>query len=848
MTAMNSAVQGKNILFFFTLLLLFFPFFLQPAHAGTDLLDKKQAPPKRPFTVADSIGMKHLVNLEKPMFLGDAPSDFNISPDGDHFFIVTRQGNVNSGLNIYELVLYEVGDILRFVNEEDETQSPEGLVLAKLATASEVGQTRAHAIREARWLADGKTILFIGDTGDRPGQVFSLNIETGTRKQLTRHPRPVLFFDIDAKSRSLLYLSTLNNLDPDQYRVSYVAGLKRSLDLTGMSTESTLRFKYQFYHLPLNHKGLATPVGQSFSGGHIWGGKNFWLSPDGRNAIAMTPYKINDYLKEVDELRANYEPYGNSSFLKDVTEAYDENTTIPDDQVFFRFILIDMVKSETEILFGDAPSGNMVAGYRQKALWLPDSENVIIASTFLPKGNSDPDEWSKRRRSPAIVDYNIMTRRATPIFDMIVPDGQKQTFLPKASEVFQDMWLNADDSLTIELQKSSDGENLRRSFRRKRGNWLAADSGQKTKGGENRLKLTVQEDLNIPPEILATDMETGRAKIVTNFNPQFEHLSFGKVELFRWSDAGGNEWRGGLVYPPNFKPGQKYPLVIQSRGSFGKNFLVDGPRPVNSFAAQALANRDMLVLQMPPRGGVISDESFVNRPAELRHYRRGTEAAIDALDSIGLIHRDRVGITGFSRGGLYVDDMVTFSDYDIAAALITDGSTLSFTYLTSLFGRSGMGMGHIERILGDVVPWGETRAAWVCRISTLNLDRVKTPLRLERYSDNRNYQLGYWGEYVLLRRLQKPVELIIYPRASHLTISPAIRMASAGGAVDWFAFWLNGEEDPDPAKKEQYERWRKLRGQQEKSISDAVAVRNREAREKATGCRNMRSDMENGRN
>jgi hypothetical protein len=28
--------------------------------------------------------------------------------------------------------------------------------------------------------------------------------------------------------------------------------------------------------------------------------------------------------------------------------------------------------------------------------------------------------------------------------------------------------------------------------------------------------------------------------------------------------------------------------------------------------------------------------------------------------------------------------------------------------------------------------------------------------------------------------------------------------------VDWFRFWLKNEEDPDPAKAEQYKRWREL--------------------------------------
>ena len=39
-------------------------------------------------------------------------------------------------------------------------------------------------------------------------------------------------------------------------------------------------------------------------------------------------------------------------------------------------------------------------------------------------------------------------------------------------------------------------------------------------------------------------------------------------------------------------------------------------------------------------------------------------------------------------------------------------------------------------------------------------------------------------------------------------------MASQGGSVDWMRFWLQDYEDPDPAKAEQYARWRKLREMQ----------------------------------
>ena len=74
-----------------------------------------------------------------------------------------------------------------------------------------------------------------------------------------------------------------------------------------------------------------------------------------------------------------------------------------------------------------------------------------------------------------------------------------------------------------------------------------------------------------------------------------------------------------------------------------------------------------------------------------------------------------------------------------------------------------------------------------------------------------------WEWFAGLSRLGKPVELIYMPNAIHTLIRPRDRMISQQGNVDWFCFWLKGEEDPDPAKAEQYARWRELRKLQEQN-------------------------------
>jgi hypothetical protein len=53
-------------------------------------------------------------------------------------------------------------------------------------------------------------------------------------------------------------------------------------------------------------------------------------------------------------------------------------------------------------------------------------------------------------------------------------------------------------------------------------------------------------------------------------------------------------------------------------------------------------------------------------------------------------------------------------------------------------------------------------------------------------------------------------------------------MAVQQRAVDWFDFWLNGHEDPDERKVEQYAGWRKLRLQHQAGQVQAEMGRGRE--------------------
>ena len=67
--------------------------------------------------------------------------------------------------------------------------------------------------------------------------------------------------------------------------------------------------------------------------------------------------------------------------------------------------------------------------------------------------------------------------------------------------------------------------------------------------------------------------------------------------------------------------------------------------------------------------------------------------------------------------------------------------------------------------------------------------------------------------------------MFIYPDERHEKNQPKHRYAIYERNVDWLNFWLRDKEDPNPAKAEQYKRWRELRELQEKDRQQSAATK-----------------------
>jgi hypothetical protein len=117
-------------------------------------------------------------------------------------------------------------------------------------------------------------------------------------------------------------------------------------------------------------------------------------------------------------------------------------------------------------------------------------------------------------------------------------------------------------------------------------------------------------------------------------------------------------------------------------------------------------------------------------------------------------------------------------------------------------------------------PYGKTLENWQRYSISFNLDKVHTPLLMEEmglgvHDDRQNLiprDLAIHYEISKgLIRLGKPVEMYYYPDEGHQPDHPKARLESLQRNLDWYRFWLQGYERPDPEDPDQYKRWEHLK-------------------------------------
>lgn len=704
---------------------------------------------KQRVTVADAISMTKV---------GSSPDDTTakFSPDGQKFAVILRKGNLEHNTNDYSLLLWNT-------NQAFNGAKPE--VLITLSSSS-----NRPAIKDIRWQDDGKEIAFLGEHPGELQQIYSVNISTHVLKKVTYSRTSIVSYTMSAHGEKILYAaepSPTSFFEGKARREGSVVSTQTIYDVvTGHKNirAAVLNGEVQFYlqtgeGAPAElHDRFLSPV-------------KFHppvMSPDGRHAVMFAI---------VDSIPASWNDY-----LAPGIQYWTQHRRTPprsgERAYLLQTVLLNTLTGKIRPLL-DAPTST---SSDTDVAWAPDSGSVVITNTYLPLNESDASERNTRLQT------------AFAAVEVKVSDG----VIAKITEqqVNSPAWLSTNRLTFRAGEAESEGRTTRVTFEKHGRQWVkvAEESAEQT-----HPDIIQEEDLNEPPKIVLLDPNTGHRARLLDLNPQFAELQFAKEEAIKWRGSDGHDVKGGLYYPVEYERGRRYPLVVQTHAFKPAKFWIDGPFPT-AFAAQPLAGKGIMVLQME------EDYSESDTPKEVDREVASLEGAIDYLDEQGLIDRGRVGVIGFSRTCLHLKFALTHSKYHLAAASVTDGVDNGyFQYILN----SGI-KGFEESFEGSNggLPFGKSLESWIKRSPGFNVDKVSTPLLI--FAPNPLSALFQWEWYAALKRLNKPVEIVVLEDGEHELQRPWDRRASLQGNVDWFEFWLKGEEDPDPAKAEQYVRWREL--------------------------------------
>ena len=747
-----------------------------------------EAASRRPFTVADDIGTA--------MF-GDpytgATKPITVSPDGQLAVVVAERGRLDLNRPEAELRIYRLSDVRDHVLRDVRQADVQPLWAFSTAPYS-FGQP---VINDLRWVAGSDAFAFVArgakglrqlhlaDIGSRTVRAMTSDVENVSRYEiLDRDTYIYLAQDSTALIRRALALRSqpvVVGTEDDVQSLLMTADKFPEQAMQRSASKGQIWFVRDGRRSVVTDSRAAKPVLGTIS-------TPLSLSPTGKLAIASASVSavpgdwqgaFRNVRSELIHFAVNGQRDSPSAYLRPSPGSPEE------------YLLVDL-DSGTAKAIVRAPTGSS-GGWQGGAVrpsWSDDGTAVLLPSAYI-RGGLDPSD-------PCIVIVDLETMSTTCIAPLRPWSERGEQMVGVAFAAGRRDRALVTVQSRVGLSAKTEIREFQESSPSRR--WEQVPSAVEMTS-RSPVELSVRQSLNERPVLWASDAKSERSTPVWDPNPQLDSVQLAKARKYLWKDRGGREHIGGLYLPPDHRVGVRYPLVIQTHGFAEDRFRPSGAFP-SAFAAQELAAFGMAVLQV--RGCAVR-QTEDEGPCQVEGY----ESAIDALVSEGLVDRSRVGIIGFSRTCLYVLATLTASNA-IAAASITDGINAGyFQYVLNANQGGNRTADDADRLVG-ARPFGDGLGKWLKNSPLFRSDRIKAPLQVVALGQSS--LLGMWEPFALLRYQNKPVDFVmVNNQYDHILANPVARLASQGGTVDWFRFWLQDSEEPDPAKAEQYVRWRGLR-------------------------------------
>jgi dipeptidyl aminopeptidase/acylaminoacyl peptidase len=283
-----------------------------------------------------------------------------------------------------------------------------------------------------------------------------------------------------------------------------------------------------------------------------------------------------------------------------------------------------------------------------------------------------------------------------------------------------------------------------------------------------------------PAEVFAIEGQQPR-KLSAQNDAWLAQVRLAPVEEITVKSRDGTEIHGFVLKPADYRPGTAYPTLLRIHGGPVWQFFHD----FANLDWQVFAARGYVVVGVNPRGSSGRGEKFATAIFAAWGEKDGDDvlAAVDHLVAGGVADPERLGVGGWSYGGILTNQVIA-RDRRFKAA--TSGAGQG----NALIGY-GTDMYTLEYELELGKPWANPDAWRRVSQPFFRADRIVTPTLFLCGQEDWNVPLVNSEQmYQALKSLGRDTELVIYPEESHGIRRPSFVLDRMDRYLAWYDKYL----------------------------------------------------------
>jgi len=445
----------------------------------------------------------------------------------------------------------------------------------------------------------------------------------------------------------------------------------------------------------------------------------------------------------------------------------------------FRYVLLDTRSGEEQQLF------TSLEGYQDtnQFAWSPDS-NVVYIERFENGGLKYPVEDAAYLQV-----YTPVTRTLEEIplewdrglfIDLFNSDIEVNPFNGGAYLLLAD----GPNPKVARLVQTGTGWQVTILDGRDQGNIFAIET--------DRTGSTLVYNRNfptVPPQLIRAGMNGATITDpvqLTDLNHHLLEKDLGSSEVTFWKGARNDTIYGVVRYPPGYVPGKQYPLVLVIHGGpdYGD---FDSWRDTWEFPYHLITDRGAVTLSVNYHGSTNFGLPFA-RSIEGGHYFdlpvEDLTTGIDHLAGRGIVNRSRVGVTGWSNGGILTLALVT-EDPSVKAAVAGAGTADENSQVAN---TNGIVM---DKMYYNATPYQDPQAFWEI-LPIYQADKRRTPLLMMiGTNDSQVDPASAWITYRAYKEgSSAPIRFILFKGQPHHMTTPDTQARKVEEELSWLDQYL----------------------------------------------------------